>query len=225
MKQNQRPCPKCSAPMHRQSKCCRSCHTAAIERPENYLTRDCAKCGKSFTFHKAHDRRYCSHHCSGSGSPSRKRQGLATSCHICNQPVYKTQSELRKGKGQFHFCSSECWYKHNTRENNYLWSGGQHERLTPEAIAWRKAVIKRDRKVCRRCLATKRLQAHHIKPFRSHPEERWDVANGLTLCEPCHRMVQGREMTVADLFAFMASVRLSLTLEEFLTDSAPAASL
>ena len=32
-----------------------------------------------------------------------------------------------------------------------------------------------------------RLQADHIKPYSAHPELRHDLANGRTLCVPCHR--------------------------------------
>jgi len=31
------------------------------------------------------------------------------------------------------------------------------------------------------------LNAHHINAYNVFPELRYDVTNGLTLCEPCHR--------------------------------------
>jgi 5-methylcytosine-specific restriction endonuclease McrA len=30
------------------------------------------------------------------------------------------------------------------------------------------------------------LQAHHVQPYSEHPERRWDISNGLTVCAPCH---------------------------------------
>ena len=32
------------------------------------------------------------------------------------------------------------------------------------------------------------LRAHHVQPFAKHPERRFDVANGITLCHPCHEL-------------------------------------
>jgi hypothetical protein len=31
-----------------------------------------------------------------------------------------------------------------------------------------------------------RLQAHHIESFKGHPELRYELTNGLTLCLSCH---------------------------------------
>lgn len=55
-----------------------------------------------------------------------------------------------------------------------------------EARAWSRAVRERDG-ACRRCGAVMHLVAHHIKPWAKHPELRYDVTNGETLCRSCHR--------------------------------------
>ena len=53
---------------------------------------------------------------------------------------------------------------------------------------WRMAVFQRDNFTCQHCGARGgRLNAHHIKPFKAHPELRHDLANGQTLCVPCHK--------------------------------------
>lgn len=83
------------------------------------------------------------------------------------------------------------------RENSNMWKGG----ITPVNIAirnskeykrWREAVFTRDQHSCQDCGEKSRvgravyLNAHHIKPFATHPELRLDVSNGITLCKSCH---------------------------------------
>lgn len=78
---------------------------------------------------------------------------------------------------------------------NSRWKGGvtpQHilARRSPAYAAWRLAVFTRDRFTCRRCGDARggNLHAHHVKSFSEHPELRFNVDNGATLCEPCHEM-------------------------------------
>ena len=57
---------------------------------------------------------------------------------------------------------------------------------------WRMAVYERDKFVCQMCGEKgKRLNCHHIKPFVSYPKLRFDVDNGVTLCEDCHMNLHG----------------------------------
>ena len=51
---------------------------------------------------------------------------------------------------------------------------------------WRAEVLKRDGKKCVDCGSTKRLHAHHVKHWSTHPDLRHDVSNGQTLCADCH---------------------------------------
>lgn len=53
-------------------------------------------------------------------------------------------------------------------------------------VAWSTMVKERDKK-CTECGSVYDLHAHHIKPYKSHPDLRYDVANGITLCADCHR--------------------------------------
>lgn len=67
----------------------------------------------------------------------------------------------------------------------YARTRGKHG--SAEDREWRDAVFARDGFRCVLCGSRGRLQADHIKPYSSHPELRHDMANGRTLCVPCHR--------------------------------------
>jgi len=84
-------------------------------------------------------------------------------------------------------------------ERHYNWKGGRPwERFKePRYIAWRKAVLERDGYVCQQCgrQCKKRergLAAHHIKPYADHPDLRYEMSNGITLCRHCHMALHGR---------------------------------
>lgn len=76
------------------------------------------------------------------------------------------------------------------------WKGGvtprnKADRKGTRYADWRKAVFERDSYTCQHCGDNSggNLNAHHLKDFANHLELRFDVANGLTLCEPCHEAV------------------------------------
>jgi 5-methylcytosine-specific restriction endonuclease McrA len=76
-------------------------------------------------------------------------------------------------------------------KDNPQWKGGittitRGIRRSPEYYQWRKDVISRD-KCCRDCGSILHLNAHHIKEILYYPELIFDVTNGLTLCEDCHK--------------------------------------
>ncbi len=78
--------------------------------------------------------------------------------------------------------------------------------MSPEGVAWRKAVLRRDRKRCRLCQAASRLEAHHIYPYALYVEKRWEVSNGITLCQSCHRRFQGKEMDNVETLSIIATL-------------------
>jgi 5-methylcytosine-specific restriction endonuclease McrA len=73
----------------------------------------------------------------------------------------------------------------------------------PQYKAWRAAVRRRDGGKYRLCGSTRFLKAHHIKRWADHPELRFAVSNGVTLCRTCHGKVTGREQEYEAVFANM----------------------
>lgn len=80
------------------------------------------------------------------------------------------------------------------------WKGGvtlakQKERHSVQAVQWRKEVFTRDNFTCQICgKVGGNLNAHHIKKWADYPELRYEVNNGITLCERCHRNVHRKKV-------------------------------
>lgn len=82
---------------------------------------------------------------------------------------------------------------YSSGERHWNWKGGKAARIRQkgrdgsEAKRWRYAVYKRDDYTCQHCFNRGGyLNAHHIKPWNQYLLSRFEVANGLTLCRPCH---------------------------------------
>ena len=67
------------------------------------------------------------------------------------------------------------------------------DRFTSEYKEWRTSVFKRDNFTCQKCgIVGGELNAHHIKPYAKYKELRYELSNGITLCEDCHKLVHKR---------------------------------
>lgn len=83
-------------------------------------------------------------------------------------------------------------------EKCYIWKGGvspinKRLRRSSQFRIWREEVFKRDNWTCRKCYSRGVvLHPHHIKNFAEYPELRFDVRNGMTLCENCHKQFHNR---------------------------------
>lgn len=62
-------------------------------------------------------------------------------------------------------------------------------RFSLEARRWRTDVFRRDGFTCQDCgdAAGGNLRAHHLKGWADHPDLRFELTNGVTLCDPCHK--------------------------------------
>lgn len=57
---------------------------------------------------------------------------------------------------------------------------------TPEYRTWRNEVLRRDNNTCHDCGIKPKVRfTYHIKSFEEHPEKRYDIDNGITLCRNC----------------------------------------
>lgn len=99
---------------------------------------------------------------------------------------------LKAGSGM----CPKCWAKHNSGENNPSWNPNltdedrANNRCSKEGNQedWRKQVYERDDYTCQCCgQRGGRLNAHHLDGYNWCVEGRFDVGNGATLCENCHK--------------------------------------
>jgi hypothetical protein len=86
-------------------------------------------------------------------------------------------------------------------ENHWNWKGGatsinQRERTSSDSSSWKLAVLHRDGYSCRICGCKDNLHAHHINSWSEFPEDRFILANGLTLCSSCHKTYHDYEREV-----------------------------
>ena len=118
----------------------------------------------------------------------------------------KNNIPWNKGKSMVHSGSFKKGHQINKgrHSKNEFKSGNQHPRWNPNRanqrdrqikkyIEWRSFVYQRDNWTCQNCgKVGHNLNAHHIKEFSKYPKLRFDVDNGITLCEDCHKKVHKR---------------------------------
>lgn len=125
-------------------------------------------------------------------------------------PFKKQSTPWNKGKKlpQFSGALNPCWIQDRTKIKS---SDKKH--LDGRYREWMFAVKNRDRWKCKISNGdcSGRLEAHHILRWSDHPELRYEINNGITLCHAHHphKRVDERRMEVA--FRELISVQLQNT--------------
>ena len=116
-----------------------------------------------------------------------------------NDETKKRISQARKGKnlGNTFRKGFASWnkgkkYPQVSGENHWNWKGGwtrsKNAYNSFEYRSWRMAVFTRDEFRCQGCgIVGTYITAHHIKSWAKYPKLRFEVNNGVTLCEECHK--------------------------------------
>jgi hypothetical protein len=103
-------------------------------------------------------------------------------CEVCGKEVSQKISVY--SKNEHHLCSKKCIGIQQRGEDYGVYKFGS------AYTTWRIAVRQRDENKCQRCgakaTADECLCVHHILPWKSFPEERFSVDNGVVLCATCH---------------------------------------
>ena len=123
-------------------------------------------------------------------------QGNKTSINLCD---VATIARLINEEEQFVYAAIRVLQKIgliSIRDDGCIETGAYgriidpRQRSSAEYVQWRTSVFERDDYTCQLCAKRGvRLEAHHKKSWAKHPELRYEVSNGITLCYECHKML------------------------------------
>lgn len=127
------------------------------------------------------------------------------SCELCGKRIYRKRYTLTKFK--IFFCSWKCAkeYQSITKSIPELpqsWRRGKYYR------SWRRKVLERDNYACKLCENKNKLVAHHIIEAQDNPDLKFEITNGITLCQKCHI-----EIHVNDSHNYIESLQKAISVE------------
>ena len=121
-------------------------------------------------------------------------------CDYCKKEALSKPSHFSRKKR--HFCSKECYSRFRSEcmrpDEHNSWKGGitketQRGRGSRKYKDWQNKVKERDGYQCVWCRGSERLEVDHIKRWSTHPELRYEISNGRTLCMKCHNKTRNKK--------------------------------
>lgn len=192
-----------------QRKYCPDCNPNAGEHNGNWKDAkeeaECRVCGTAFEYYPSDKRGlYCApcvEEVNG-GVPERPDQRVVRipiACRYCDTRMEVLPSRIR-GRTYGVFCDQDCYAKWLSEtivgERHHQWEGGTF----PYGEEWwtvRRKALRRDAYTCQVCGVTaeqlgRNPDVHHIDRVRdfSDPTDAHDLDNVISLCRPCHRLVE-----------------------------------
>lgn len=117
----------------------------------------------------------------------KKGQRLSKKTEFGNKPAWNKGKENPYFKGE----KNPNWKGGITSENHKIRTSTKYKEVRTECF-------KRDNYTCTKCFKRPKsgekiiLNAHHIKPFSTHPKLRLDINNLITVCIDCHKDIHSK---------------------------------
>jgi len=163
--------------------------------------RICEGCGSTFHTSPSGFRRYCTKTC------RRESKRVRRQCAYCGHTFELLQSALcGKTHAAGRFCSRSCYHAHLCRTDRVHGRGSRWASIRREAI--------RRTPFCVLCGTTRRLDVHHITPYRLTRDN--GQGNLIPVCKRCHKAVETIFVDLEPLVDDLTVTRLVLrsSLEE-----------
>ena len=179
------------------------------ERKKEYV---CKTCGNKFLDYQSYNRKFCSRRCiKGHTAWNKGTKGIMKSWNKGTKGVVKGYWKGKKMHPNI-IEGSRRYHLGRTGEMASNWQGGKsknhHSPSEPKYKEWRKKVFERDNWKCaignQGCKG--QIQAHHILPWRDYPELRYDINNGIALCQAHHPRKRVEEKRLIPLFNGLVTV-------------------
>lgn len=161
-------------------------------KPNNDLRKaiNCLKCNSVFLASPSAERMFCSQRC---GHLGKKSPNYWLGKKMSEEHIQKL-SDAHKGEKAYQ------WIEDRTKLKRF--NDDAKDRRSYAYQEWRRRVWIRDNYKCKianqECKG--RLEAHHILGYAEHPELRYDINNGITLCHFHHPRKRENEKELSPYF-------------------------
>jgi len=111
----------------------------------------------------------------------------------CGNKAVVSVDKLLSGHTKSCGCYRVDYLKAHAGPESYNWNPDltqedrESRRLGQRNKEWSLSVMRRDIFTCQICGCNRRLNAHHLDGYHWAKALRFDISNGVTLCETCHR--------------------------------------